>query len=461
MAEKFEHEPMNRYPDSGLSLLIVGGGIAGLAFAIEAHRKGHSVRVIERRPSFDDFGDLIAIQTPALHTPKQWPGFMERLRASSFTPRTVIKKYDGSLVGTFPLGTPDDPTLVFNRFEFHNILEEYARSLDIPIEFSSNAVAYFESDEKGGVELSDGSKLEADIVVAADGVGSKSWKLILGEKNEPVSSGYALYRVSFPVGPAMENPIIAKEFEGYADRVSVHVGPDAHVVIGKSEKEVCWVLTHKDDGSANEEWTKTASSDKAVELVKGWTPFLTELINATPGHAVTDWKLMWRNPQSRWASPMGRVIQIGDSAHSFLPTSGSGATMALEDAYSLASCLQLSGKQAAPLGIKVHNHLRFERVDCAQKTGFRRREAFHKTDWEAVAKNPDILGKAVGDWVLNHDPEKYVYENYGNCVNFLVAGAPFKNTNGVPGYEYKPWTVQELLEASERGVPTVDEGDWS
>ncbi|KAK7211713.1 hypothetical protein V2G26_018891 [Clonostachys chloroleuca] len=222
----------------------------------------------------------------------------------------------------------------------------------------------------------------------------------------------------------MENPIIAKEFEGYGDRVSIHAGPDAHVVVGKSGKEICWVLAHKDDGSATEEWTKTASSDKAAELVKGWTPFLTELINATPGHVVTDWKLMWRNPQIKWASPMGRVIHIGDSAHSFLPTSGSGATMALEDAYSLACCVQLSGKHAAPLGVRAHNHLKFERVACAQKTGFRRREAFHKTDWEAVAKNPDVLGKVVG-------------------------------------YEYKPWTVQELLEASEHGVPMADEGDWS
>lgn len=54
-----------------------------------------------------------------------------------------------------------------------------------------------------------------------------------------------------------------------------------------------------------------------------------------------------------------------------------------------------------------------------------------------------------------------MYENYSNCVNFLVAGTLFKNTNGVPGYEYKPWTVQELLEASEHGVPMADEGDWS
>jgi 2-polyprenyl-6-methoxyphenol hydroxylase-like FAD-dependent oxidoreductase len=40
---------MKREQDTGISILVVGGGIAGLTFAIEAHRKGHNVRVIERR----------------------------------------------------------------------------------------------------------------------------------------------------------------------------------------------------------------------------------------------------------------------------------------------------------------------------------------------------------------------------------------------------------------------------
>lgn len=39
-----------------ISILIVGGGIAGLSFAIEAHRKGHNVRVIERRPPGENTG---------------------------------------------------------------------------------------------------------------------------------------------------------------------------------------------------------------------------------------------------------------------------------------------------------------------------------------------------------------------------------------------------------------------
>lgn len=47
---------MKREEDTGISILVVGGGIAGLSFAIEAHRKGHNVRVIERRPRGETFG---------------------------------------------------------------------------------------------------------------------------------------------------------------------------------------------------------------------------------------------------------------------------------------------------------------------------------------------------------------------------------------------------------------------
>lgn len=86
---------------------------------------------------------------------------------------------------------------------------------------------------------------------------------------------------------------------------------------------------------------------------------MTEIINATPNGTVLEWKLVWRNPQPRWASPGGRVVQIGDAAHPFLPTSASGGTMAMEDAYSLAACLQLAGKNDVPVATKVHNHLRY------------------------------------------------------------------------------------------------------
>lgn len=206
---------------------------------------------------------------------------------------------------------------------------------------------------------------------------------------------------------------------------------------------------------------------------------MPELIKAAPNGKAVDFKLMWRNPREKWASSNARVIQIGDAAHTFLPTSASGATMALEDAFSLAACLQLSGKSNAPLAVRIHNHLRCaaysldlqystanlgpraERVACAQRMGFKTRELYHNTDWSVMDKDPSRLLRMVGSWVISHDPEKYVYDNYGNCANYIVAGAPFKNTNAVPGYTYKPWTVQELLAYADRGESIADEGDWS
>lgn len=86
---------------------------------------------------------------------------------------------------------------------------------------------------------------------------------------------------------------------------------------------------------------------------------MTEVMKATPYNLVFDWKLMWRDPSPQWTSKGGRVVQIGDAAHPFLPTSFSDGTMAMEDAYSLAACLQIAGKKDVLLATKVHNKLRY------------------------------------------------------------------------------------------------------
>ncbi|RDW93099.1 uncharacterized protein DSM5745_00421 [Aspergillus mulundensis] len=444
---------MERDPDTGISILVVGGGIAGLSFAIEAHRKGHNVRVIERRAAGETFGELIAITGPALYTPRQWPGLMKAARKESVTPGVTMRKYDGTEIGTFPVGDPNNPTLPIYRSKLHRVLGDYVATLGISVEYECGGAEYFEADDHAGVTLPDGRRLRADVVVAADGVGSKSWESVVGTKEPPVSSGFVLYRVTFPVAPALNNPIIAKELGGYVDRTFLHAGPDAHMVS-------CMNKEQEDNSTATEDWVKDTSIEKALEAVEGWEPYVTELIKATPNRTVLDWKLMWRDPQPKWVSDGGRVVQIGDAAHPFLPTSASGGTMAMEDAFSLAACLSIAGKKDIPIATKVHNHLRFERVSCAQKMGFKNRELYHKTDWDAVAKNPEIMGKMVGMWLLLHDPQKYAYENYEKCKESLLQGTPFKNTNAVPGYTYKPWTVKELLEASDRGEGVVDEGEW-
>lgn len=69
---------------------------------------------------------------------------------------------------------------------------------------------------------------------------------------------------------------------------------------------------------------------------------------------------MWRDPRGNWTSPEGRVIPVGDSAHTFLPSSRSGASQALEDAISVTTCLQIGGSSNIPVAIKIHNKLRYD-----------------------------------------------------------------------------------------------------
>lgn len=92
--------------------------------------------------------------------------------------------------------------------------------------------------------------------------------------------------------------------------------------------------------------------------------------------------------------------------------------------------------------------------------GYKNQELFHNTDWDAVAQNPTAFLTPAGLWLANHDPEQYAYDKYDACASHFTTGTPFKNTNAVPGFIYKPWTVQELLAASRRGETVVDEGEW-
>ena len=91
---------------------------------------------------------------------------------------------------------------------------------------------------------------------------------------------------------------------------------------------------------------------------KKWAPIFKELVKCTPDNTIVNFELLWRNPQPSWTSPGARVVQIGDAAHSYLPASSNGATQAIEDAVSLASCLQIGGKDNIAQSVRAHIRMR-------------------------------------------------------------------------------------------------------
>jgi hypothetical protein len=200
---------------------------------------------------------------------------------------------------------------------------------------------------------------------------------------------------------------------------------------------------------------------------KPWAPIIKELVKCTPSRTILDFELFWRNPQPSWCSPNGRVVQIGDAAHSFLPSSGNGATQAIEDAVSLAACLQIGGKENIPLSVMTHIRFRFIRCSCAQKLGFSNAELLQDTDWSQVKVNPKLAQPKLPSWIWKHDPEQYAYDHYDKMAETIKQGVPFDLVDTVPpnyppGYQYKPWNIEEIMENMRKGIPVdLGGGDWN
>ena len=102
------------------------------------------------------------------------------------------------------------------------ILDQLDR-IRVHIEYGKEVVNYFEDAESGraGVVLKDGSRHEADLVVAADGLHGKSWALVAGHPVPARSSGDAIFRVAYPVELALADPMVADRFKLLEDGSSV------------------------------------------------------------------------------------------------------------------------------------------------------------------------------------------------------------------------------------------------
>jgi 2-polyprenyl-6-methoxyphenol hydroxylase-like FAD-dependent oxidoreductase len=118
----------------------------------------------------------------------------DRLRATGLDPKT-------------PPGTFQMRPLIYKMF-----VEQVSR-VGINVDFNQKVVEYYEDTEagKGGVITADGKRYEADMVIAADGVGSKSQALVGGQVRA-ISSGRAMWRAAFPIENLDKNPEVKKFF---------------------------------------------------------------------------------------------------------------------------------------------------------------------------------------------------------------------------------------------------------
>ncbi|KAK0672363.1 hypothetical protein QBC41DRAFT_24385 [Cercophora samala] len=416
-----------RRPPSGIKVIVVGAGFAGLAAAIECDRKGHSVTLFDKVDNIDEItriGDIISFDPNGSVAFERWPGVVNEMEAIARQTKHIdLYHHQGKFVTRqdFSHEKAWGRRINGHRGQLHNIIYRHAVDRGIDIRLGKRVEDYFEQDSppQAGVVIN-GERIAADVVIAAEGVRSRGRKIVLGFDENPKSSGYAVYRAWFPADRVRNNPVIKHLVEN-GDTHQGFIGPDIHFLAStiKNGTEVNWVFTHIDDGNIEESWQFPGKPEEALKYLEGWCDVVHELVKATPEGRLIDHKLVYRDPLPTFISPKRRIALIGDAAHPFLPTSIQGASQSIEDGVVLATCLELSGKQDIPRALKAYEKLRYARVHRAQANGPKMRERWHKADWNEVWKKPEMIHLIRETWLLNFDAEKDAYDRFWTVLEEL------------------------------------------
>lgn len=197
-------------------------------------------------------GDFVGIGPSVVNQFQKWPPMAEKYRSIIYQPAMNLLSYDGTLLGgPFLLSEASHYRPVpVSRPKLIQALYDQAISFGITVHFNKRIVQYQESDETNRVyAITDtDERFDADVIVAADGIGSKSHKIIVGKEPTTMSSGYSVFRVTYPTSILQEDPFLAEQYQlrpGEPDFCEVYIGPRGNVIILVAPDITTWLFVHE------------------------------------------------------------------------------------------------------------------------------------------------------------------------------------------------------------------------
>jgi salicylate hydroxylase len=269
------------------------------------------------------------------------------------------------------------------------------------LHLGARCVAVETHDDVAVARFTDGSEIEADIVVGADGIHSAVKASLFGP-DKPRFTGKICWRCLVPVD-AVPGGLSSTDNGTW-------LGPHGAVVIYLVRRgELVNVVAHYDNDSWREEsWIREAPKEEVIENYRGWDETLHRIFSASDKHY--KWALHDREPLSQWTK--GRATIMGDAAHSMLPYLGQGACQAMEDGCVLAAALA-SMPEDLPCALKLYERVRLPRANRVVLAARDRGEDNHLVSpWAARKRDllialrqrfgADRTGRGTG-WIFDYD----------------------------------------------------------
>ncbi len=315
-------------------VLIVGGGIGGLAASLALAQLGFAVTVIEQAAEIGEIGAGIQLG-PNAFTAMDALGAGERMRRRAvYAERLVMMDaVDGSEVASVPVGEAfrarfRNPYAVIHRADIHlSVYEEVQLARNVEFH-TSTRIDRIEIDADGVRAIDAGGRTFAGgAVIGADGVKSVVRRHLIGDAHRV--SGHVVYRGVVPKARMPEDL--------RWNAAAIWVGPNCHLVhypLRGGEQYNLVVTFHSRE---QEEWgVREGSQEEVLSYFTGIAERPRRLLDLP-----TSWK-RWstadRDPVERWGT--GRATLLGDAAHPMLQYMAQGACMALEDAVTLREAIR-------------------------------------------------------------------------------------------------------------------------
>jgi 2-polyprenyl-6-methoxyphenol hydroxylase-like FAD-dependent oxidoreductase len=361
-------------------VLIIGGGIAGPVLALFLKQSGFCVHIFEASDGPSETGGALGLAPNGMNVLAA-AGVAEQVRNASVTAHEwAFENQYGKLLACQSAGDPlryGQTGVMITRTALHRVLVEQAEAEGISVTYNKRLTAI---DDRPGQPIvayfDDGTSIEGDLIVGADGIRSQVRRAVMPEAPKPAYSGL-LSTGGF--SPCLDSNVTPRSDQ----RVHFIFGQNGffgyfNTLTAEGPRTLWWStasapLDPRDQTSTTAKDDKDALRRRLIALHGDWAHPIPQLIQSATdilNIAIHDIPSL-----PRWSS--GRTVLIGDAAHAVAPHSGQGAAMALEDAQYLAKLLRESnGLQLERVftAFEQHRRPRTDRVIALGRRNGRRKE---------------------------------------------------------------------------------------
>jgi len=385
-------------------VVIIGAGIGGLALALALRQRGIEATVIERTSELREVGAAVGLSANAVKLLREY-GVEDALAKVSWAPTDLIFRNGrtGETLGRTPVGLTYRERFGadwwgLHRADLQKVLSE-AVGMD-RILLSRNVTGLREEGDHVAVEMADGSRVTARVVVGADGARSTVRRWMLGH-DDAVYSGRSGFRGIIRTEDLTELP------DPHA--LQFWVGPTGHLLhyaMGGDGSHVNFLAVSREPQEWTEQgWVVPVEDSAKLAPFAGWHPAVTQMLEAV--EVTQQWALMRRPPIRTWHR--GRVVLLGDAAHAFVPHHGQGANQSIEDTWALAEELAaVHGRDPEP-AFEAYTARRRARTRAVAFASAQVAEVLHLPDGPQAQERDALMGTQQWfedrlAWVHAYDP---------------------------------------------------------